>query len=92
MPSVLQKGMRALGLAFKMIADDYKPFVAFIVVNKRHQARAFPVNPRDRDSKGTVKPGAVIASVIIDPHRLGFYFWDDSTLQDTSRPCPPEWV
>ncbi|KAF4137414.1 putative piwi-domain-containing protein [Phytophthora infestans] len=47
MPSVLEIGMRAVAVAFKMISDDYKPLVTFSVVNKRHQARAFPVNPRD---------------------------------------------
>lgn len=71
-PAFLQKGMRDLGVAFKMISDDYKLLVTFIVVNKRHQARAFPGNPRDGDSKGNVKPGTVIASAV-DPHRLGFY-------------------
>ncbi|KAF4137422.1 putative piwi-domain-containing protein [Phytophthora infestans] len=47
MPSVLEMGVRTVAVAFKMISDGYKPLVTFIVVNKRHQARAFPVNPRD---------------------------------------------
>ncbi|ETL39352.1 hypothetical protein L916_09285, partial [Phytophthora nicotianae] len=87
MQSVLQTEMRALCTAFKMISGDYKPLVTFIVANKRHHVRAFPVNSRDGDSKGNVKPGTVIDSVVMDPHLFSFYLWGHSTLQGTSRPC-----
>ncbi|KAG3232254.1 hypothetical protein PI124_g22659 [Phytophthora idaei] len=87
MQNVLQTEMRALRMAFKMISDGYKPLVTFIVANKRHHTRAFLDNPRDGDSKGNVKPGTVIDSVVVDPHRFDFYLWGHSTLQGTSRPC-----
>ncbi|KAF1772121.1 Ribonuclease H-like domain [Phytophthora cactorum] len=70
-----------------MISDGYKSLVTFIVANKRHHTRAFLDNPRDGDSKGNVKPGTVIDSVVVDPHRFDFYLWGHSTLQGISRPC-----
>ncbi|RLN37082.1 hypothetical protein BBJ28_00025158, partial [Nothophytophthora sp. Chile5] len=84
---ILQTEMRALRKAFKMISDDYNPPVTFIVVNKRHHMRAFPVSSRDADRKGNVKPGTVIDTGIVDPHRFDFFLYGHSGIQGTSVPC-----
>ncbi|KAG2502424.1 hypothetical protein JM16_009627, partial [Phytophthora kernoviae] len=79
--------MRALRKAFKMISDDYNPPVTFIIVNKRHHMRAFPVNQRDGDRKGNVVPGTVIDTGIVDSHRYDFFLYGHSGIQGTSVPC-----
>ncbi|RLN26787.1 hypothetical protein BBO99_00006438 [Phytophthora kernoviae] len=84
---ILQTEMRALRKAFKMISDDYNPPVTFIIVNKRHHMRAFPVNQRDGDRKGNVVPGTVIDTGIVDSHRYDFFLYGHSGIQGTSVPC-----
>ncbi|KAL3656849.1 hypothetical protein V7S43_018192 [Phytophthora oleae] len=78
--------MRALRMAFKMISDGYKPLVTFIVVNKRHHTRAFPVNQQDVDRKGNAVPGTVIDSAIVDSHRIDFFLYGHSAIEGTSVP------
>ncbi|KAG2514676.1 hypothetical protein JM18_007738 [Phytophthora kernoviae] len=84
---ILQTEMRALRKAFKMISDDYNAPVTFIIVNKRHHMRAFPVNQRDGDRKGNVVPGTVIDTGIVDSHRYDFFLYGHSGIQGTSVPC-----
>ncbi|KAE9129959.1 Protein argonaute 12 [Phytophthora fragariae] len=84
---VLQTEMRALRKTFKMLSDDYNPPVTFVVVNKRHHMRAFPVNAGDADKKGNVVPGTVIDTGVVSPHRFDFFLYGHSGIQGTSVPC-----
>ncbi|CAH0479227.1 unnamed protein product [Peronospora belbahrii] len=84
---ILQMEMRALRKAFKMISEDYNPPVTFIIVNKRHHMRSFPVNQREADRKGNVVPGTVIDTGIVDSHRFDFFLYGHSGIQGTSVPC-----
>lgn len=84
---ILKAEIRALRKAFKMISDNYSPPITFIVANKRHHTRAFPVDRRDADHKGNVKPGTVVDSGVLDPHRFDFFLYGHSSLQGTSKPC-----
>ncbi|CAI5719476.1 unnamed protein product [Peronospora farinosa] len=84
---ILQVEMRALRKAFKMISEDYNPPITFIIVNKRHHMRAFPVNQREADRKGNVIPGTVIDTGIVDSHRFDFFLYGHSGIQGTSVPC-----
>ncbi|RLN55915.1 hypothetical protein BBP00_00008273 [Phytophthora kernoviae] len=77
----------SLRKAFKMTSEDYNRPVTFIIVNKRHHMRAFPVNQRDGDRKGNVMPGTVIDTGIVDSHRYDFFLYDHSGIQGTSVPC-----
>ncbi|KAL4105440.1 hypothetical protein PRIC1_003504 [Phytophthora ramorum] len=83
---ILQTEMRALRKAFKMISEDYNPPVTFVVVNKRHHLRAFPVNQRDADRKGNVMPGTVIDTGVVNPHRFDFFLYGHSGIQGTTVP------
>ncbi|KAF4029767.1 putative piwi-domain-containing protein [Phytophthora infestans] len=74
MSSVLEMGMRAVAVAFKMISDGYKPLVTFIVVKKTPSSASFSGQSTRRDSKGNVKPGTVMAAMVMDPHQRGLYF------------------
>ncbi|KAL3668384.1 hypothetical protein V7S43_006473 [Phytophthora oleae] len=84
---ILQSEMRALRKTFKMLSDDYNPPVTFVVVNKRHHMRAFPVDPRDADRKGNVVPGTVLDRTVVNPHRFDFFLYGHSGIQGTSVPC-----
>ena len=39
------------------IEDGYLPKVTFVVVQKRHHTRLFPVNPKETDRSGNIMPG-----------------------------------
>ncbi|KAG6614629.1 Argonaute4 (AGO4) [Phytophthora cinnamomi] len=84
---ILQSEMRALRRTFKMLSDDYNPPVTFVVVNKRHHMRAFPVGPGDVDKKGNVVPGTVLDTGVVSPHRFDFFLYGHSGIQGTSVPC-----
>ncbi|KAE9354824.1 Protein argonaute [Phytophthora rubi] len=84
---ILEAEIRALRKACKMISDNYSPPITFIVANKRHHTRAFPVDRRDADRKGNVKPGTVIDTGVVDPHRFDFFLYGHSSIQGTSKPC-----
>lgn len=38
---------------------SYKPTISFVVVQKRHHARFFPMEQRDADRSGNCMPGTV---------------------------------
>ncbi|KAG2788143.1 Protein argonaute [Phytophthora cactorum] len=84
---ILQAEMRALRKTFKMLSDNYNPPVTFVVVNKRHHMRAFPINSRDADRKGNVVPGTVLDTGVVSPHRFDFFLHGHSGIQGTSVPC-----
>lgn len=85
---VLQAEMRALVKAFKMISEHYRPPVTFVVANKRHHLRAFPVESRDADHMGNAVPGTVIDAGVVDPHRFDFYLYGHGVIPlGTKVPC-----
>jgi Piwi domain len=40
------------------VRQDYRPPVTFLVVQKRHHTRLFPMNSSEGDKSGNVMPGA----------------------------------
>ncbi|RKO83749.1 Piwi domain-containing protein, partial [Blyttiomyces helicus] len=62
--------------------------VTFLVVNKRHHARFFPVPDGDgqADRKGNPLPGTVIDTEVTHPFEFDFYLTSHSGLQGTSKP------
>jgi Piwi domain len=40
------------------VREDYRPPVTFVVVQKRHHTRLFPMSSREGDKSGNVMPGA----------------------------------
>ncbi|KAJ3022179.1 eukaryotic translation initiation factor 2C, 2 [Thoreauomyces humboldtii] len=68
--------------------------VTFLVVNKRHHTRVFPVDEGQAaagnpimDPKGNVLPGTVVDSDICHPHDFDFYLTSHAGLQGTSKPA-----
>lgn len=58
--------------ACKSLDQDYKPKITFVVVQKRHHARFFPVDPRDADRTGNCQPGTVVDTDIVHPFEFDF--------------------
>lgn len=48
----------------------YKPTLTFVVVQKRHHARFFPVEQKDADRTGNCQPGTV-SILMADSWRMG---------------------
>lgn len=67
---------------------DYQPSITFIVVQKRHHTRLFPVNQRDSMVKNgyNVPPGTTVDTTITHPEEFDFYLCSHLGLQGTSKP------
>ncbi|RUS13746.1 Piwi domain-containing protein [Endogone sp. FLAS-F59071] len=61
---------------------NYRPTISMIVVQKRHHARFFPINPQDQDRSSNCPAGMVVETGITHPVHLQ----SQAGLQGTSRP------
>ncbi|XP_054263153.1 protein argonaute-2-like [Macrosteles quadrilineatus] len=82
---VLQVEMTCIKAACRMELGRELP-VTFLVVQKRHHTRFFPINKNDMDRKGNVLPGTVVDTEITHPTQADFYLVSHASLQGTSRP------
>ncbi|KAI8099254.1 Piwi domain-containing protein [Halteromyces radiatus] len=84
---VFKYEIAAIHAACASLDKTYKPPVTFVVVQKRHHARFFPVEPRDADRSGNCQPGTVVDTDIVHPFEFDFYLQSHAGLQGTSRPA-----
>ncbi|PWA91206.1 Argonaute/Dicer protein, PAZ [Artemisia annua] len=71
------------------LEQNYQPRVTFIVVQKRHHTRLFPMNHNDRsntDKSGNILPGTVVDTKICHPAEFDFYLCSHAGIKGTSRP------
>ncbi|KAK9840859.1 hypothetical protein WJX84_012195 [Apatococcus fuscideae] len=73
-------------MACEQVKSDYAPPITFIVVQKRHHTRIFPIRPEHAEKSGNVMPGTVVDSGITHPTEYDFFLVAHSGLQGTSRP------
>ncbi|RIA87406.1 Piwi domain-containing protein [Glomus cerebriforme] len=83
---VLEKEIYAIRAACQALDKDYKPNITFVVVQKRHHTRFFPIERRDTDRTGNCPPGTVVETDITHPFEFDFYLQSHAGLQGTSRP------
>lgn len=83
---VLNTEVAAIKAACKRLEPSYNPAVTFVVVQKRHHARFFPVKPQDGDRSGNLPSGLVVDTDIIHPFEFDFYLQSHAGLLGTSRP------
>nr|XP_018905192.1 PREDICTED: protein argonaute-3-like [Bemisia tabaci] len=84
---VLAAELNAIRQACTTLEKDYKPGITFLVVQKRHHVRFFPMKSQDEDGKNrNVPPGTIVDTTITHPRELDFYLVSHSSLQGTSRP------
>jgi hypothetical protein len=58
--------------ACESLEVGYKPTITFVIVQKRHHARFFPLDRRDADRTGNCLPGTIIESTITHPFEFDF--------------------
>lgn len=71
------------------LEEGYLPPVTFVVVQKRHHTRFFPMKHGDRattDRSGNILPGTVVDTKICHPTENDFYLCSHAGIQGTSRP------
>ncbi|XP_058762609.1 protein argonaute 5 [Vicia villosa] len=83
---VLLYEMDAIRKACNSIEEGYLPPVTFVVVQKRHHTRLFPLNERETDRSGNIMPGTVVDTSICHPREFDFYLNSHAGIQGTSRP------
>ncbi|KAJ8434376.1 hypothetical protein Cgig2_014223 [Carnegiea gigantea] len=59
---VLLEEMDAIRRACASLESGYLPRVTFVVVQKRHHTRLFPVNRDSADNSGNILPGSILSS------------------------------
>ncbi|KAI9246911.1 Piwi domain-containing protein [Phascolomyces articulosus] len=83
---VLNEEVSQIQRACASLDKEYKPKITFVVVQKRHHARFFPVKPADADKSQNCPPGTVVDTDIVHPFEFDFYLQSHAGLQGTSRP------
>ncbi|CAG8629736.1 19317_t:CDS:10, partial [Gigaspora margarita] len=63
---VLDGEINAVRAACASLNDTYKPTITFVVVQKRHHTRLFPMDKKDADKTGNCLPGTVVESLWSD--------------------------
>ncbi|KAJ3325528.1 hypothetical protein HDU76_013146 [Blyttiomyces sp. JEL0837] len=84
--SVKQSEVEAIYSACEAIDFNYRPSLTFVVLQKRHHVRFFPLTPQDETRSKNVKPGTVIDTQIVHPSYFDFFLVSHAGLQGTSRP------
>ncbi|KAI4383767.1 hypothetical protein MLD38_009569 [Melastoma candidum] len=86
---VLFHEVDAIHKACNSLEEGYLPPVTFVLVQKRHHTRFFPMTHGDRsstDRSGNVLPGTVVDTKICHPTGFDFYLNSHAGIQGTSRP------
>lgn len=85
---VIRAEIRAIRAACKrMQATDYEPAITFLVVQKRHHTRLFPLNPADSEDKNcNVPAGTCVDHHITHPFLQDFYLVSHASIQGVAKP------
>uniref|UniRef100_A0A915IL06 Uncharacterized protein n=1 Tax=Romanomermis culicivorax TaxID=13658 RepID=A0A915IL06_ROMCU len=84
---VLREELRGIREACLTLSQEYRPKVTFIVVQKRHHTRLFPVNSKDSSGKSrNVPPGSVVDHSVTTANGFDFFLCSHFGIQGTSRP------
>ncbi|XP_057955884.1 protein argonaute 5-like [Malania oleifera] len=84
---VLLYEIDAIRKACASLEEGYLPPVTFVVVQKRHHTRFFPVDRQQTDRSGNILPGTVVDTRICHPTEFDFYLNSHAGIQGTSRPA-----
>lgn len=86
---VLDSEINSIRAACKSMQKDgtYQPGITFLVVQKRHHTRFFPLNERDSEDRNmNVPAGTVVDTEITHPTALDFYLVSHASIQGVARP------
>ncbi|XP_028395180.1 protein argonaute-2-like [Dendronephthya gigantea] len=85
---VLINELSAIQKACLELQPGYTPAITFVVVQKRHHARLFAVDPRDRKGKSqNIPAGTVVDRQICHPSEFNWYLCSHAGIQGTSKPA-----
>ncbi|KAG9302445.1 hypothetical protein G9A89_000579, partial [Geosiphon pyriformis] len=83
---IMEGEIKAIKVACQSLDITYRPTITFVIVQKRHHTRFFPIIGKDADRTGNCLPGTVVETMIIHPFEFDFYLQSHAGLQGTSRP------
>ncbi|PKY55107.1 Piwi-domain-containing protein [Rhizophagus irregularis] len=83
---VLNSELTAIKDACQSLEADYRPTITFVVIQKRHHTRFFPIEKKNADKSGNCLPGTVVDMDITHPFEFDFYLLSHAGLHGTSRP------
>ena len=79
---VLRSEFNAIRRACASLQQGYEPSVTFLVVQKRHHTRFFPLSIEDEDGRNrNVPAGTVVDSKITHPTELDFFLASHASIQ-----------
>lgn len=81
---VLNKEISSIKQAFKEYArkrPEFNPLLTFVIVQKRHHVRIFPMRKEDSDKNFNVKAGTVVDTEIINPNHIDFYLVSHASIK-----------
>jgi eukaryotic translation initiation factor 2C len=79
---VLRWEMNKIREACQSISTAYKPAITFILVQKRHHTRLFPVDAKDKNGKAeNVPPGTVVDKHIVSKSLFDFFLCSHVGIQ-----------
>ncbi|KAF9957777.1 hypothetical protein BGZ65_001879 [Modicella reniformis] len=84
---VLKNEVAAIKAGCRSLEATYQPAMTFLIVQRRHHTRFFPLRPQDADRSGNCKAGLVVDTDIVHPIEFDFYLQSHSGLLGTSRPA-----
>ncbi|PKK58711.1 Piwi-domain-containing protein, partial [Rhizophagus irregularis] len=69
---VLESELTAIKEACQSLEADYRPTITFVVIQKRHRTRFFPMERKNADISGNCLPGTVVDMDITHPFEFDF--------------------
>ena len=85
---VLKEEIPRIYAAASRMAPKYVPKLTFLIVQKRHPTRLFPVdvnNPQFASKKGNLKSGVVVDRMITDKFLYDFFLQSHNVINGTGR-------
>jgi len=84
---VLNQELAAIRRACVSLEENYNPPITYIVAQKRHKTRLFPVNPKDGvGGNQNVPAGTVVDHTITHPTEFSFFLASHEGIQGTTKP------
>jgi eukaryotic translation initiation factor 2C len=84
---VMATEVAAILKACETLDKYYKPTLTFIIVQKRHHARFFPIEQHDADRSENCLPGTIIGTDVVHPFEFDFYLQAHAAIKGTARPA-----
>ena len=84
--TVLARELADIRAACKELQENYEPQITYIVVQKRHHTRFFPMD-QNKYKNGNALAGTVVDQGINHPTEGDFFLLSHEGIQGTSRPC-----